>query len=111
MAPRLHCVDLDPRQPGSGMSIALVDDQEVVWLQAAPGATNDFRAMLRGLPDDANDAPPGLAFSYSNVGLDLVGALVDMLRVQNADVPRESRFVRCCVPFPAPPGRKPPSVG
>ena len=53
------------------------DHADSMWLQAAAGATDDFRAMLRGLPDDANDAPPGLAFSYSNVGLDLVGALVE----------------------------------
>ena len=48
-----------------------------MWLRTAPGPQGDFRAMLRGLRDEALDAPPGLAFGYSNVGLDLVGSLVE----------------------------------
>jgi CubicO group peptidase (beta-lactamase class C family) len=49
---------------------------------AAPAsATPDFRAMLAGLADPASTeeaaGPPGLTFSYSNIGLDLVGLAVE----------------------------------
>lgn len=48
-----------------------------MWLKAAPPPGRDFRAMLRGLAQAQVDAPPGLVFGYSNVGLDLVGAMVE----------------------------------
>lgn len=48
-----------------------------MWLANAPAPERDFRAMLRGLADEQVDAPPGLAFGYSNVGIDLVGAMVE----------------------------------
>lgn len=55
-----------PRDVGDGM-----------WVTRTPGAAHDFRAMLRGLAETEVDAPPGLMNSYSNVGLDLVGAAVE----------------------------------
>lgn len=58
-----------------------------MWLRTAPGPQGDFRAMLRGLRDEALDGPPGLGFGYSNVGIDLVGALVEAA----ADQPFEQR--------------------
>jgi CubicO group peptidase (beta-lactamase class C family) len=58
-----------------------------MWLRTAPGPQGDFRTMLRGLRDESLDAPPGLVFGYSNVGLDLVGALVEAA----ADQPFEQR--------------------
>jgi CubicO group peptidase (beta-lactamase class C family) len=48
-----------------------------MWLKAAPTPERDFRAALRALADEQLHAPPGLAFSYSNLGLDLVGAMVE----------------------------------
>lgn len=48
-----------------------------MWLKAAPPPERDFRAMLRGLPEAQADAPPGQVFGYSNVGLNLVGAMVE----------------------------------
>lgn len=48
-----------------------------MWLTRAPGPDGDFRAMLRSLATVPPDAPPGLAFAYSNVGLDVVGAMVE----------------------------------
>ena len=48
-----------------------------MWLKSAPAPSRDFRSMLRGLSATGLDLPPGLAFSYSNVGLDLVGAMVE----------------------------------
>lgn len=47
----------------------------------AAGGWGDFRAMLAGLADPASTestaAPPGLVFSYSNVGLDLLGLAIE----------------------------------
>lgn len=48
-----------------------------MWLQEAPAPSHDFRAMLRSLADYQVDAPPGQMLMYSNVGLDLVGAMVE----------------------------------
>lgn len=48
-----------------------------MWLKEAPPPERDFRAMLRELAGTQVDAPPGLVFGYSNVGLDLVGAMVE----------------------------------
>ncbi len=48
-----------------------------MWLAAAPAPEADFRAMLRQLHDEPAAAPPGLAFGYSNIALDLVGAAVE----------------------------------
>jgi CubicO group peptidase (beta-lactamase class C family) len=48
-----------------------------MWTIKAPSTATDFRAMLRSLVETEVDAPPGLMNSYSNVGLDLVGAAVE----------------------------------
>lgn len=48
-----------------------------MWLQEAPSPSNDFRAMLHGLADNQVDAPPGQMLMYSNVGLDLVGSMIE----------------------------------
>lgn len=49
-----------------------------MWTKDAPPPDDDFRAMLRRVADQGQAAaPPGLAFSYSNLGLDVVGALVE----------------------------------
>ena len=48
-----------------------------MWLKATPKPDRDFRAALRTLADEQLQAPPGLAFSYSNLGIDLVGAMVE----------------------------------
>ncbi len=55
-----------PRDTAAGM-----------WLASAPAPGHDFRAMLRGLADEQTDAPPGRAFGYSNIGIDLVGAMLE----------------------------------
>jgi CubicO group peptidase (beta-lactamase class C family) len=47
------------------------------WLKEAPPLSRDFRAVLRALGDTDVDAPPGLMIGYSNVGLDVVGAMVE----------------------------------
>lgn len=39
----------------------------------------DFRATVADLADEQTAAPPGLAFSYSNLGLDVLGAAVERL--------------------------------
>ncbi|WP_088285745.1 serine hydrolase [Ideonella sp. A 288] len=48
-----------------------------MWLQEAPSPSHDFRAMLHSLADSQVDAPPGQMLMYSNVGLDLVGAMIE----------------------------------
>lgn len=48
-----------------------------MWLQAAPGPDRDFRAALRGLADEQLRSPPGQSVNYSNLGLDLVGLMVE----------------------------------
>ena len=48
-----------------------------MWLQEAPSPAQDFRTMLHGLADTQVDAPPELVMSYSNVGLDVVGAMIE----------------------------------
>ena len=55
-----------PRDIGGGM-----------WLKEAPSPQHDFRAMLRALAETQVDAPPERMLSYSNVGLSLVGAMVE----------------------------------
>lgn len=50
----------------------------------------DFRAMLRGLGDAQAAQPPGLAFAYSNVGLDLLGQAIENL----AGLPFEAQMQR-----------------
>ncbi len=50
-----------------------------MWLEQPPPPERDFRAMLRALSEDEADAPPGLAFAYSNVAIDIVGAMVETL--------------------------------
>lgn len=47
------------------------------WLQEAPSSSRDFRAMLHGLADTQVDAPPEQMLMYSNIGIDLVGAMVE----------------------------------
>lgn len=39
----------------------------------------DFRAMVRGLGSEHAAAPPGRGFSYSNVGLDVLGTAIEHL--------------------------------
>ena len=53
------------------------DSDSGMWMDPAVAPATDFRAMLRGLGDEPRAAPPGLVFSYSNIGLDLVGAAVE----------------------------------
>jgi hypothetical protein len=48
-----------------------------MWLKQAPSAEHDFRAAVRALAQTQVDAPPELMFSYSNVGLEVVGAMVE----------------------------------
>ncbi|MDR2991284.1 MAG: beta-lactamase family protein [Burkholderiaceae bacterium] len=48
-----------------------------MWLKEATSPEHDFRAMLRTLGQTQVDAPPERMFSYSNVGLDVVGAMVE----------------------------------
>lgn len=48
-----------------------------MWLREAPAASQDFRAMLRSLATNQVDAPPERMLSYSNLGSDLVGAMVE----------------------------------
>ena len=50
----------------------------------------DFRAMVLGLADEHSAAPPGLSFSYSNLGLAVLGAAVEHL----AGVPFEAHLQR-----------------
>jgi CubicO group peptidase (beta-lactamase class C family) len=53
------------------------DVQAGMWMEAAPSPQNGFRAMLRTLAETQVDAPPERMFSYSNVALDVVGAMVE----------------------------------
>ncbi len=39
----------------------------------------DFRVMVAGLADEQTAAPPGLSFSYSNLGLTVLGAAIEHL--------------------------------
>jgi CubicO group peptidase (beta-lactamase class C family) len=48
-----------------------------MWLKHAPAPKGDFRAMLHTLGQTQVDAPPERVYSYSNVGLDIVGAMVE----------------------------------
>ena len=47
------------------------------WVKEAPSPQHDFRAMLRTLAETQVDAPPERMFGYSNVGLDVVGAMIE----------------------------------
>jgi CubicO group peptidase (beta-lactamase class C family) len=48
-----------------------------MWLQQAPAPKHDFRAALRSLGDEQLRVPPGQIVSYSNLGLDLAGLMVE----------------------------------
>jgi len=48
-----------------------------MWLKEPPPPSRDFRAMLRTLADTEVDAPPEQRLMYSNVGLDVVGAMIE----------------------------------
>ena len=46
------------------------------WLEEVP-SMHDFRATLRALAETQVNAPPERMFSYSNVGLNVVGAMIE----------------------------------
>jgi CubicO group peptidase (beta-lactamase class C family) len=50
-----------------------------MWVDAAAAPAVDFRRAVAGLAMDHLAQPPGLAFAYSNVGIDLLGVAVERL--------------------------------
>jgi hypothetical protein len=48
-----------------------------MWLKKAPSPRQDFRVALRTLAKTQVDAPPERMFSYSNIGIDVVGAMIE----------------------------------
>ncbi|MCL2021461.1 MAG: beta-lactamase family protein [Betaproteobacteria bacterium] len=48
-----------------------------MWMREAPSSQHDFHAMLRALAETQADAPPERIYSYSNVAIDVVGAMVE----------------------------------
>lgn len=50
-----------------------------MWVDAAAAPSVDFRLAVAGLAQDHLAQPPGLAFAYSNVGIDLLGVAIERL--------------------------------
>jgi CubicO group peptidase (beta-lactamase class C family) len=49
-----------------------------MWPRHPPGTSADFRALVRErLADAEAGAPPGIAMAYSNLGYNVVGALIE----------------------------------
>ena len=51
-------------------------------MKEAPSPQHDFRAVLHTLAETQVDAPPERVFSYSNIGINVVGAMVEVASKQ-----------------------------